>query len=236
MEKAVGETCPQVENTQTPSFKEKQSSPTLETASHGQVRAIKGVFMFRSAAQKATTTKSALAALQESPSQQKSLGNWAEDTKKPEFGKFNVDTNKTQKTSATGDTTRKQKKHRTKPRITDSYKTRNNLKWKRINELKVKPSSGKEDNKKVEREVPLCFLLLSSFPVQVFYFSSCTLLHSKISREMLRKKLLKKRRNKNKQIDKQEQTTDRKETIKTTHVRERRSVPRVGWEGTNNSV
>ena len=154
----------------------------------------------------------------------------------PRLEKFNVDTNKTQKTSATGDTTRKQKKHRTKPRITDSYKTRNNLKWKRINELKVKPSSGKEDNKKVEREVPLCFLLLSSFPVQVFYFSSCTLLHSKISREMLRKKLLKKRRNKNKQIDKQEQTTDRKETIKTTHVRERRSVPRVGWEGTNNSV
>ena len=55
--------------------KEKQSSPTLDTAGHGQARTIKGVFMFWSAAQKATKRKSALAVLQESQSQQKPLGN-----------------------------------------------------------------------------------------------------------------------------------------------------------------
>ena len=63
--------------------KEEQSSSTLDTASHVPARTIKSVFMFGSAAQKATKTKISLAVLQELPSHQKPLRNQAEDTKKP---------------------------------------------------------------------------------------------------------------------------------------------------------
>ena len=63
--------------------KEEQPSSTLDTAGHVQAGTIKGVFMFGSAAQKATKTKSSLAVLQELTSHQKPLGNQAEATKKP---------------------------------------------------------------------------------------------------------------------------------------------------------
>ena len=93
---------------------EEQSSSTLDTAGRVQARTIKGVFMFRSVAQKAKKTKSSLGLLQELPSNQKPLGNQAEATKKPgrwsTFGKFKVDINMTQKISATGGATRKQGK------------------------------------------------------------------------------------------------------------------------------
>ena len=66
-----------------------------------------------------------------------------EATKKPgrwsTFGKSKVDSNKRQKTSATGDVTRKQREQRIKLRITDPYKMRNQ-------ELKM------EENKRAQRK------------------------------------------------------------------------------------
>ena len=68
-------------------------------------------------------------AVQELPGHQKASEAQVKATKKPAccstFGKFKVDTKKTQQTSDTGGTIRRQRKHRTKPRITDLYKTRN---------------------------------------------------------------------------------------------------------------
>ena len=124
----MGEICLQVENIHTyPKFSGK-NSPYQCSTQHA-ARTINGVFMFGSAAQKATKTKSSLVVLQEVPSHQTSLGYQTEATKKPghwsTFGKFKVDSDKTQKTSATDDATRKQKEHRTKPRITGPYETRN---------------------------------------------------------------------------------------------------------------
>ena len=124
----MGETCLKVENIHTPSLQGKKSSQTLDPTGHGQARTINGVFMFGSAAQKTTKIKRSLAVLQEVPNYQKPLRYQTEATKKPRrwstFGKFKVDSNKTQKISATGDATRKQREHRKKLRITDPYETR----------------------------------------------------------------------------------------------------------------
>ena len=99
--------------------------------------------MFGSAVQKATKTKGSLAVLQEMPNHQKPLGYQTEATKKTgrwsTFVKFKVDSKKTQKTKATGDTTKKQREHRTKLRITDLYETRGQ-------ELKT------EENKRAQRK------------------------------------------------------------------------------------
>ena len=80
-------------------------------------------------AQGATKTKISLPAVQELPGHQKASEAQVKATKKPgrwsTFGKFRVDTKQTKETSGTGGTTIRRTKHRTKPRITDSYKTRN---------------------------------------------------------------------------------------------------------------
>ena len=73
------------------------------------------------------------------------------------FRKFKVDTKKTQENSGTGGTTRRRRKHRTEPRITDLYETRNqDLKWKRVNELKEKSSTGKEGSSKGSKRILRC--------------------------------------------------------------------------------
>ena len=95
-------------------------------------------------AQGATKTKISLPAVQELPGHQKASEAQVKATKKPArwstFGKFKVDTKKTQQTSDTGGTIRRQRKHRTKPRVTDPYNTRNQ-------ELKM------EESKRAQRKV-----------------------------------------------------------------------------------
>ena len=117
--------------------------------------------MFGSAAQKATKTKSSLAVLQEVLSHYKPLGYQTEAIKKPgcrsTFGKFKIESNKTQKTNATGDATRKQKKHRTKLRLTDPYDMRNQeLKIEENKQAQRKTLNWKRrQRKKAEREIHL---------------------------------------------------------------------------------
>ena len=100
--------------------------------------------MFGSVAQGAIKTKSSLPAVQELPGHQKASEAQVKATKKlgrwPTFGEFNTGTKKTQETSGTGSTTRRQRKHRIKPRITDPYETRNQ-------ELKM------EESKRAQRKV-----------------------------------------------------------------------------------
>ena len=92
-----------------------------------------------------------------------------ESAKKPRrwstFGKFKVDSNKTHKISATGDATRKQRENRTKQRITDSYKARNQeLKIEENKRAQRKTANWKRRQmKKIEREIPLYFPSLFSF-------------------------------------------------------------------------
>ena len=114
----MGEACPQVEKKQF----------TLDTAGCIQARTIEGVFMFRSAAQKVTETKSSLPTVQELPSHQEPVGNQVKTTKNPggwsTFGKFKVSVKKTQKANSKSGTTGRRKNHKTKPRSTDPYKIR----------------------------------------------------------------------------------------------------------------
>ena len=67
--------------------------------------------MFDIAAWEVTETKGSLPALQELPSQQQIVGNQVKSTKKPShwprFGKFRVETKKTQGTDHKGNTTKK---------------------------------------------------------------------------------------------------------------------------------
>ena len=104
-------------------FKEEQYSSRLNTAGHVQAQTTKGTFMFGSAAQVVTKTESSLPALQELPSHQEAPGSQVKATKKQgpwsKFGKFKVESKKTQETSGTGSTTRRRRKHKPKPRFTD---------------------------------------------------------------------------------------------------------------------
>ena len=132
-------------------------------------------------------------------------------------------------------------KYRTKSRIIDPYKTRNQELTMEENKRAQRKTLNwkRRQRKKVGREVPLYYPSLSPFPVEGFSLNSCTLLHIKFLRKVPKKKLMKKPQNKNKQINKQEQITEksRKKTIKTTHMREKEkcSLGRLG-EGANNPV
>ena len=109
--------------------KKGQSLFKLNTSGHFQARTTQGVFMFGSTAQGVTKIKRSLPAVQKLPGHQKVSEVQVKTTKKPgrwfKFEKSKVDTKKTQETSGTGGTTRRRWKHRTKPRITDIYKTHN---------------------------------------------------------------------------------------------------------------
>ena len=106
----MGEVFPQVEKTYIPSL-QAGKEPKLDIASNAEARTISGVFMFGSAARKVTKTKLSLSALQELPSHQKLARNQVKTTKKPSgwsrFGKFRVETKKTQGTNHTGDANNK---------------------------------------------------------------------------------------------------------------------------------
>ena len=81
--------------------------------------------MFGSTAQKVTVTKGSLPSLQELPSQQEIVENQVKTTKKtshwPRFGKFRVETKKTQGTDYMIDTTKKRRETASIPRKINSY-------------------------------------------------------------------------------------------------------------------
>ena len=86
-----------------------------------------------------------------------------------------------------------------------------NSKWKWINKPKGKPSAGKEENWRKQKGRFLSISLWCS-PVRskgTLWSRVSTLLQLKLFREVLREKLVKKPRNKNKQINKQEQINDK---------------------------
>ena len=118
---------------------DEQTSSKLNTAGHVQAQIIKGIFMFRSAAQEATMAKSSLSALQDLPSHQEVPKVQVNATKKPGrwsmFGKFKTGTKKTQETNVAGGTTRRQRKHRPKPRTIYPFEMRNQ-------ELKIEENKG----------------------------------------------------------------------------------------------
>ena len=93
--------------------KEKEQS-MLDMSGNLHTRTIKGVFMFGSAARTVTETKCPLPAMQELPIHQKFVGNQVKTTKKPgrwsRFGKFRVETKKTQGPDHMGHTTKKRRK------------------------------------------------------------------------------------------------------------------------------
>ena len=93
-----------------------------------QAQAMKGVFMFGSAARIVTETKSSLPALQELLSHQEPVANQVKTTKKPgrcsRFGKFRVDTKKTQGSNHMGSTTKKSRDAASTPRKTNPYELR----------------------------------------------------------------------------------------------------------------
>ena len=100
--------------------------------------------MFKNASQVVTRIKSSLPSVQELPGCQKASEVQVKTTQKPgrwsKIGNFKVDTKRTQEISGTGGTTRGQRKHRTKPRVTDLYETHNQ-------ELKM------EESKRSQRKV-----------------------------------------------------------------------------------
>ena len=81
--------------------------------------------MFGSAARKVTETKGSLPSLQELPNQQEIVGNQVKTTKKPShwsrFGKFRVETKKTQGTDHMVDTTKKRRDTALIPRKINPY-------------------------------------------------------------------------------------------------------------------
>ena len=106
--------------------RKKHSSPTLGTVGHGQAQTINGVFVFGCAPKKATKTKShwpyyktyqvakILSDTERKLPRNQDADQYLENSRY-------VDSNKTQKTSATGDAVRKQREHSTKLRIADPY-------------------------------------------------------------------------------------------------------------------
>ena len=106
--------------------KGKQS--TLDTAGHLQAQIIEGVFMFDSTAQNVSKTKSSLPALYELPSHQELVGNQVKTTKRPSrwsrFGKFRVETKKTQGSDHMGHTTKKRRKTASTPKKINPYELR----------------------------------------------------------------------------------------------------------------
>ena len=179
--------------------------------------------MFGSATQVATQTQSSLPALQELPGHQEASEAKVKATKKAgrwsKFGKFKVETKKTQETNGTGSTSRRRRKHKPKSRFTEPYKTRNQELKNVTEEAQRKLSTGIEDNGKNRKGWSIYFPLLPFFPVESFTLSSITF-YFKFARKLSRKKLLKKPQNKHRQINIQKQITDkpREETIRTTHV------------------
>ena len=90
-----------------------EKQPKLHIAGNAQARTIKEGFMFGSAARKVTETKGSLPSLQELPSQQGIVRNQVKTTKKTShwsrFGKFRVETKKTQGTDHMFDTAKKRR-------------------------------------------------------------------------------------------------------------------------------
>ena len=100
----------------------------LNIAGNVQARTINSVFMLGSAAHKVTETKSSLPVLQELPSHQELVGNQIKTTKKPSywsrFGKFRVETKRTQKTDHMVDATKKHRDIVSIPRKINPYELR----------------------------------------------------------------------------------------------------------------
>ena len=115
--------------------------------------------MFVSVTQGVTKTKSSLPAVQELSGHQNGSEARVKATKKPgrwsTFKKFKVDTKRTQETGGTGGTIRRRRKHRTQPRITDPYRTRNQeFKMEEGKRAQRKPLNWKRRQQKIlERDV-----------------------------------------------------------------------------------
>ena len=128
--------------------KEKEQSK-LDTADNVQARTIKGVFMFGGAVRTMAETKCSLPALQELPSYPECVGNRATATKKPgrwsRFGKFRVETKKTQGSDHMGHTTKKHRKTASTQRKINPYVLRNQ-------ELKIKQGKRAKRKNQLEKE------------------------------------------------------------------------------------
>ena len=102
--------------------------------------------MFCSAARTVTVAKCSLPALQELPNHQEFVGSQEKTTKKPgrwsRFGKFRVETKKTQETDHMVDTTKKRRDTASIPRKINPYELRDQ-------ELKI------EEGKRAKRKVLL---------------------------------------------------------------------------------
>ena len=117
--------------------------------------------MFGSAARKVTETKSSLPALQELPSHQELAGNQVNTTKKPSrwsrFGKFRVETKKTQGTDHMGNTTKKRRDTASITRKMNPYELRDQeLKIEEGKRAKRNILTGKGGNSKHSRRILSC--------------------------------------------------------------------------------
>ena len=109
----MSKACPQVDNTYTSQVCKEEKQSKLHITGNAQAQTVTRVFMFGSATQKVTETKGSLPSLQEVPSQQEIVRNQVKITKKTShwsrFGKFRVETKKTQGTDYMVDTTKKRR-------------------------------------------------------------------------------------------------------------------------------
>ena len=117
--------------------------------------------MFGSAARIVTETQSSLPALQELPSHQELVGNQVKTTKQPgrwsRFGKFRVDTKKTQGSNHMGSTTKKRRDAASTAKKTNPYELcGQELKMEEGNKLKEKSSTGTRGSSKNSRRILRC--------------------------------------------------------------------------------
>ena len=182
-----------------------ETQSKIDIAGNAQARTVNGTFMFDIAAWEVTETKGSLPALQELPSQQQIVGNQVKITKKSShwsiFGKFRVETKKTQGTDHMVDTTKNRREAASVPRKINPYELRDQ-------ELMIK------EGKQAERK----FFNWKRRQQQKLDKNTEVLDVS----EFLRRKVPKETRNKKRRINTQEQNTNKvvQKDIGTTYISE----------------